>query len=81
MNRFEDYKTTTNLLTNSAINRLALEKLNTEDCEFKVGDMAFFIDKRQKLVVGKVVKTKMNAVVLNVEGSRWLVPTSMLSMY
>ncbi len=80
MNRFDDYKTTTDLRTHSAINRMALEKLEA-DLEFKVGDLAFFITNENSMVVGMIIKLKPGAVALDVDGKRWLVPIDKLSLY
>lgn len=80
MNKYNDYKTMTDLRTKSAINRMALEKLN-EECEFKVGDMVFFIMENNAMVVGTVEKSRETACVVNCEGKKWLVNTNRLSLF
>lgn len=81
MNKYNDYQTVTNLRTSSAINRMALDKLNAESPDFKVGDMVFFIVKNNAMVVGTVLKSREEACVVECEGKKWLVNCNRLSLF
>ena len=81
MNKYEDYKTLTDLRTKSAINRMALEKLNAESCEFKVGDMVFFILLNNSMMIGTIIKARPKAYVVDCEGKKWLVQASRLNLF
>ncbi len=83
-NKYNDYKLMKDLSTNSAINRLALEKLDeTEDefFEFSEGDKVFFIVPENTMIVGTIVKLKSGACLVEVEGKKWLVNCKMLSFF